>query len=93
MATWGGRWRTTGTTRGGVEQLGLTHTETPARHVVGDLNAEGSGQQKPWNDPHSNQHTPSAPTAGLCERGNDPTQAAAAVRTQRPNAACEGKNG
>ena len=27
-AAWGGRWHTTRTTRGGVEHLGLTHTET-----------------------------------------------------------------
>ena len=35
------------------------------RHVLDDQNAEESGQQKPGNDPGTNQHTPGAPTTGL----------------------------
>ena len=29
-----------------------------ARHVVDDQDAEGSGQQRPQNDPRNNQHNP-----------------------------------
>ena len=29
-----------------------------ARHGVDDLDVEGSGRQKPLNDPHNNQHNP-----------------------------------
>ena len=42
--------------------------------MVDDLNAEGSGQQKPYNDPRNNQHSPSAPTTGLRYRGNNTTR-------------------
>ena len=35
------------------------------RHVVDDLSPEGSGQQKPQNDPHTNQHNAGVPTTGL----------------------------
>ena len=40
-----------------------------------DLNAEGSGQRKPSNNPRNNlSTTPSAPTTGLRYRGNDTTR-------------------
>ena len=41
------------------------------------------------------QHSPGTPTAGLRERGNDTSKspAAAADRTQRPDATCEGEHG
>ena len=41
-----------------------------ARHVVDDLSAEGSGQQKSYNDchtdHHTNQHNSGVPTTALC---------------------------
>ena len=59
-----------------------------------DQNAEGSGQQKSRHDPRTNKHNPSqllgSANAKMKLRG---TKAAAADRTQRPNAACEAKNG
>ena len=35
------------------------------------LRTEVCGQQKQSNDPHHIQHSPSTPTTGLHERGND----------------------
>ena len=63
------------------------------RQVVDDRRAEVRGQQKPPNDPHRNQHSPGTPTTGLRECGNNTSRSTAAVRTQRPDAACEGNNG
>ena len=45
--------------------------ENTARQVLDDLNAEGSGQQKPKTDPCNIQHSPNTPTTGRRERGND----------------------
>ena len=50
-----------------------------------DQNAEGSGQQRPRNDPRNNQHNPSTPTTGLCERENVTSRNTG--RSSRQNAA------
>ena len=42
-----------------------------ARQAMDGLWTEVCGQQKQSNDPGSNQHSPSTPTTGLRERGND----------------------
>ena len=54
-----------------------------ARYVVDDLIAEGSGQQKPLNNAHGNQHIPQYTNyLGPANAETTPhrTQAAAAVR-------------
>ena len=59
-----------------------TRRQTPAglpRNVVElwsgaltpSFRARGGGQHKQTNDPRNNQHSPSTPTTGLRERGND----------------------
>ena len=50
-----------------------------------DGRAEVHGQQKPSNDPRNNQHSPSTPTTGLRERGNDTSRSTS--RSGRQNAA------
>ena len=53
-----------------------------------DQNAEGSEQQRPpqqSHDPRSNQHNPSTPTTGLCQRENDTSRSTG--RSGRQNAA------
>ena len=47
MAVWGGRWRTTRTTRAGGGTMGPHAHGNAVRHVGNDLNVEGSVQQKP----------------------------------------------
>ena len=69
-----------GTTRGGVEHLGLTHTETQRGRA-----AEVREQRNPSNDPRSHQHSPDTPTTGLRERGNDTSRSTG--RSGRQNAA------
>ena len=62
-----------------------------ARHVVGDLNAEGSGQQQPSNDPRNHQHNLQCANYWGPLTRKRYHKAAAAVRTQRPDAAREGE--
>ena len=53
---------------GGGATRRTTCPQNTARQVVDDQSAEGSGQQRPRNDPRSNQHNPSTPTTGLRQR-------------------------
>ena len=50
-----------------------------------DRRAEVCGQQKPSNDPRSNQHSPGTPTTALRERGNNTLRSTG--RSSRQNAA------
>ena len=65
MAAWGGRWRTTRTTLGGVEQLGLTHTETRRDIWWTTWMRRGVGSENRKTTPAAASTTPSAPTTGL----------------------------
>ena len=57
-----------------------------ARQAMDDRRAaEVHGQQKPSNDPRNNQHSPSTPTTGLREHGNDTSRSTG--RSGRQNAA------
>ena len=53
------------------------------------LDAEGSGQQNPYNDPRNNPHSPQCADywAPLTRKRRHKEH-----RTQRPDATCEGKN-
>ena len=77
---------------------GMSHTGSRTRkcgEAWDNLSAEGSGQQKPYNDPATTNRTPVRQLLGSANAETTPagTRAAAAVRTQRPDAAREGKNG
>ena len=56
-----------------------------ARQVVDGLRTEVWGQQQQSNDPRHIQHSPSTPTTGLRERGNDTSRSTG--RSGRQNAA------
>ena len=53
------------------------------RQVVDGLRTEVCGQQKQSNDPHNNQHNPSAPTTGRHECGNDTSRSTARSGRQK----------
>ena len=72
--TWGGRWRTTRTTRGGEVQWGLTHTETRRGRGWTTGTRRGLGSKTPRTTPATTSTTPSPPTTGLRQRGNDATR-------------------
>ena len=66
-----------------------------ARHVVDELDVEGSGQQKPQNDPATASTTPLCQILGSANAAMIPqgTQPAAAVRPQQPDTAHKGRMG
>ena len=61
VAAWGGRWRTTRTTRGGVAQRGLTHTETRRGRGWTTRMRGGVGSKDRKTTPATTSTTPSAP--------------------------------
>ena len=99
-STWGGlpvqAWRS--------GALGPHTHGNAATQVVDDRRAEVHGQQKPSNDPHNNQlnlgapttelrhkrhqHSPSTPTIGLHERGNDTSRSTSCSGRQNAATQC-----
>ena len=79
--------------RGG--SVGLHAHGNMARQVVDDLSAEGSGSKNRRTTLAPTNTTPVCQLLGSANAETMPagTRAAAAVRTQRPNAAREGKKG
>ena len=90
-----GWWRMIRTTRGGGGAVGPHAHGNAARHVVGDLNAEGEWAAQTVQRPPQPPAQP--PVHQLLGSADTETQqgtpAAAADRKQRPDATCEGQSG
>ena len=80
--------------RGGVEQLGLTHTETRRRRWWTTWMRRGVGSKNRKTTPTIPSTAPVRQLLGSANVETTPqgTQTAAAVRTQQPDTAHEGKN-